>query len=233
MSLTALTVVTAASELPITLGEAKQHLRITNSAEDEYIQSLIAAATDWAQTFMRRILVDTNCHYKFDRFPSSGEQFYVGSSDIAYYVLRRNVYTRNVSINSRDRAIFLPGGFINAVNEIAYTDELDAPQTLTGPTSAAPGTDYQEDLTDDEWAFVYPAREDTWPSTLAGAVNPITVDFQAGWAAAGDIPESIRYAIRFKMADMFTIRDTADAGGKSGLLQAAENLLNPYVVTLI
>lgn len=231
MSLAALRTIQASTEVALTIDDAKNHLRVTHNAEDSHIESLVAAATDWAGTYMRRIVMSAQVALRCDSFPLHGEAFYFRSGDESYYITRQNDFSRIMNASSRNRAIFLPGGFVTAINQIDYTDANGAPQTLTGPTSGTPGTDYQEDLTDDEWPVVFPARAGSWPSTQSGEVNAVLIDFQAGWTNV-TLPESIRHAIRFKMADMYTIRDTADAGSKSALLRAAEDLLDPFVVTI-
>jgi len=229
MSLTAVRIVTAADVYPVSLSEAKAHLRITHNAEDDLIQSYIAAATDWAQTFTRRIFIDTEVTIKLDRFPESGDSVeLVGASNGVYRILKND--GRKKDACKRNRAILLPGGFVTAVNDIVYTDTNGAPQTLTGPTSAAPGTDYQEDLTDDEWAYALPTPSIGWPSVDSDTVNAVSVNYQVGWLDIGDMPEVLRSAVKFKMADLFTIRDTIDAGNKTQLLKVAENLCEPYVV---
>jgi uncharacterized phiE125 gp8 family phage protein len=195
MTITSLRVITAATEMPITLAEAKAHLRITHNAEDAHIQSLILAATDWAQTESSRIFVNTQVALKLDVFPSD--------------------------------KIPLLGGNVTAVNDIDYSDVDGNPQTLTGPTSQTPGTDYQEDLTDDEVPFLC-AAEAGWPTVESNVVNAVLIDYQVGWLTPEDVPGSIQQAIKFKLADLFTIRDTIDAGSKSELLRVAENLLYPY-----
>lgn len=229
MSLAAVRVITKAAELPLSLAEAKQHLRITHKMDDSYISAMIAAATDWAQTYTRRIFINTQVELAFDSFPDSCHQLRWRDHEMPY----RAPFSRRMEPNARHRAIFLPGGYVSAVNDIDYFDADGAQQTLTGPTSQTPGTDYQEDLTDDEWPFLYPAAETDWPATDSGVVNAAIIDYQVGWANRAEVPASIRHAIRFKVADLYTIRDTADAGNKSALLNAAENLLEPYVVTLI
>ena len=149
-------------------------------------------------------------------------------SDVYYIPISKA--GRILSSRSRDRSIVLPGGKVTAVNDIDYTDVLDAPQTLTGPTSQTPGTDYQEDLTDDEMAQVFPPRLGTWPSVQDSSINTVQLDYQVGWADETEVPEDIRHAIKFKVGDLYTIRDTADAGTRTALLRAAEDLLFPYVV---
>ncbi len=231
MSITALRTIVAATEEPITVAEAKAHLRVTYSAEDGYIQGLIRSATDWAQTFTRRILVNTQVSIRLDRFPESGEAMELrGDITGRWFSIKPNAARRKKEASKRDRSVMLPGGFVTAVNEIAYADELGDPQTLEGPTSSPVGTDYTEDLTDDEWAFVYPESTVGWPSVEPSMVNAVLVDYQAGWLSPLEVPDSIKQAIKFKVGDMFTIRDSGDAKNRSSLIKVAENLLEPYVV---
>lgn len=226
MSITALRTITAASEKPITLSEAKAQLRITHNAEDVHIDGLIAAATDWAQTYTGRILVDTQVGIRLDRFPESGDSPWLQSDPNGQWFRIRPNVGRKMEACKRDKAITLPGGFVTAVNNIDYIDADDAPQTLTGPTSAAPGTDYQEDLTDDEWPMIFPGV-DGWPSVASASVNAVLIDYQVGWVDPGDIPDSIKQAIRFKLADLFNVRDSNDS---KSMTKVAENLLDPYMV---
>lgn len=230
MSITALRTVTKASANPVSLAETKAHLRITHDAEDANITSLIKVATDWAQVLLGRILMDTTVVVKMDRFPESGDAAELTADPLGQWYRVNSAAGRKREAQKRDKSILLPGGFVTAVNDIDYTDALDAPQTLTGPSSQTPGTDYNEDLTDDEWAFVYPFPSVGWPAVTAEDVNAVAIEYQVGWLEATDIPESIKHAIRFKVADLFTIRDTQDAGSKSQLIKVAENLLEPYVV---
>jgi Phage gp6-like head-tail connector protein len=230
MSITALRIVTAAAAYPITLSEVKGHLRVTHNAEDSHIQRLIAAATDWAQQYTRRIFVNTQVIVRLDRFPVAGDSVELVGDTTGQWFYFRPYMGRKKDAAKRVRGILLPGGKVTAINAIDYTDTDGNPQTLSGPTSGTPGTDYQEDISDDEWAFVYPAANTNWPDVDTGEVNAVQIDYQLGWATGDDVPESICQSIAFKVADMFTIRDTIDAGSKSELLKVAETLLEPWVV---
>lgn len=56
--------------LPLTVSEAKTHLRITSNAEDLQVQSLIGAASQFAESFMnRKLLAQTHALY-LEEFPS-------------------------------------------------------------------------------------------------------------------------------------------------------------------
>ncbi|HJT63076.1 MAG TPA: phage head-tail connector protein [Burkholderiales bacterium] len=68
----ALKLVTAPAEEPVTLAEAKLHLRETETALDALIQSLIVAATAHAEDFTGRRLVTQTWDYFLDAFPCWG-----------------------------------------------------------------------------------------------------------------------------------------------------------------
>ncbi len=226
MSITALTTVTAAASAPITVPEAKQHLRITHSAEDKYIETLVHAATAWAETHTNRFFVSRTMSLAFDRFPSSG-----------YYVYTFGTYSlqsRIVDNSVRDMAICLPGGLVTAVNDIDYTDSDGNPQTLTGLTSSPAGTGYQEDLTDDERALLFPVAGTDWPDVVDNTPNAVAVEYVVGYGANGDsVPFDIRHAIKLRVADLFSGRGTGEGKGPSEALRAATDLLWPYVIQRI
>lgn len=65
----ALKIVTAATEQPISLAEAKAHLRVDHSDDDTYIDAIIKAATRHAEQFMGRALMEQTWDYYLDEFP--------------------------------------------------------------------------------------------------------------------------------------------------------------------
>lgn len=197
MSITALRIITPADSNPVTLAQAKSHLRVTHEYEDETIQVKIDAATSWAESQTLRILVSTVVELRCEGFPS-------GSLPLA-------------------------GGRVTAIEHIKYIDTLGAEQTLTGPTSGTPGTDYQESLDNDEWAFVYPTVNGYWPSVQPDTINAVTVQYTVGYGIKPEtVPAAVRQAILFKLADMYSVRDSNDS--KSALLNTAEALLFPHVI---
>jgi len=63
---------TAPAVEPVTLSEAKAHLRVDTATDDAYISSLITAAREWCEQYLDSTLVHTQWVMRFDRFPPDG-----------------------------------------------------------------------------------------------------------------------------------------------------------------
>ena len=59
-----------AIQSPVTLDEAKDHLRVVTNDEDDYITGLCLAATDYAEKFQDRTYVQRERTMVLDRFPA-------------------------------------------------------------------------------------------------------------------------------------------------------------------
>jgi uncharacterized phiE125 gp8 family phage protein len=55
---------------PVTLDEAKEHLRLDTDADDTYASALITAARERVELFLRRALITQAFEYTLDGFPS-------------------------------------------------------------------------------------------------------------------------------------------------------------------
>jgi len=67
-----LSIVTEPATEPLTLAEAKSHLRVTNAAEDTLISSYITSARKFAEGATRRAFVEQTWDFTLDRFPING-----------------------------------------------------------------------------------------------------------------------------------------------------------------
>jgi len=94
-------IVTPAALAPISLHEAKAHLRVEHDDENALITGLIKAATARAEEYTRRALVTQTQLLTLDRFPDAGQ------------------------------AIVLPRGPVSSVSAIAYVDENQESQAFT------------------------------------------------------------------------------------------------------
>lgn len=68
----ALFLVTGPATEPVTLAEAKLHLRVDTDDENDLIRALIAAARQHVETFTRRALMTQTWDLKLDGFPCEG-----------------------------------------------------------------------------------------------------------------------------------------------------------------
>jgi len=59
---------------PVTVAEAKAHLRVDVSDDDTYIGTLVTAAREWCEQYLDRTLVNTQWVMRFDSFPPDGTQ---------------------------------------------------------------------------------------------------------------------------------------------------------------
>jgi len=78
-----LTVVSAAASEPVTLEEAKRHLRVDGTEEDTLIEGLIAAARELVEGETGRTLMAQTIRQYFDDFPEDG-----GTLRLAVYPVR-------------------------------------------------------------------------------------------------------------------------------------------------
>jgi uncharacterized phiE125 gp8 family phage protein len=64
---------------PVTLAEAKAHLRLDTDVDDAYVAALIVAARERVELFLRRALITQAYEYTIDRFPVNAYLIYTTS----------------------------------------------------------------------------------------------------------------------------------------------------------
>ena len=57
---------------PVSLAEAKAHLRLETEAEDDYVSALVVAARLHVETMIRRVLIDQTWRIFLDDWPADG-----------------------------------------------------------------------------------------------------------------------------------------------------------------
>jgi len=72
-----LTIVTPPAEEPVTLTEAKNHLRVDLSDDDSLISALIVAAREHAEAITRRAFITQTLKLSMDAFPVNNGPIYV------------------------------------------------------------------------------------------------------------------------------------------------------------
>lgn len=177
-----LVVVTPPVNEPVSLGEAKVHLRIDDYGDvtpgqplphpdDDLVKRLISTARSKCEHFCRRAFVTTTYTMGLDRFPA---------------------------------CIRLPIGRLQAVDSITYVDTNGVQQTL-------PPADYQVD-TLTEPARIAPAAGKCWPSTQYETLNAVRVNFTAGYGSRDEQPTWVKDAILLTLGDLYRFRGEVVTG---------------------
>jgi len=103
-----LTVVTPPAAEPVSVAEAKAHLRLETADEDALVTALVKAAREHAEDFMGRAFVTRVYDLTLDRFPWSSRAVSVGAG-----------------------AIVVPRPRLQSVESITYVDESGVTQALS------------------------------------------------------------------------------------------------------
>jgi hypothetical protein len=184
---------------PVSITEAKLHLRISDSTDDTLIDALITATRQHAEMVTRRALITQSWKLVLDQFPNPtmnvasanwyGPQWGTSPGPLTMLPLQ----------GSTGYEIYLPNPPLQSVDSIKYMDTNNVQQTLTA------GTDYFVDIYS-EPARILPANSKTWPSTI-NQINAIEVAFTCGYGVANAVPQAIKNWMLMRMGAMYENRE--------------------------
>lgn len=198
---------------PLDMEKMKAHLAVDGDALDSLIEDIyIPAAVNWAEGYMKRVIMARNIAYVLRDFP------------------------QDCGGLSRGRQEFrLPKGRTVRVEDIEYKDG-NGTHKMYGPSGGSPGEDFQEDLSGDLGGILMPSRGQSWPVVDTSELSPVVVSYVAGWETAAEVPAEIKHALMVAVTDMLELRGTSDMQQlisvlTSGMtLQYRETLLSDYVI---
>lgn len=215
----ALKLVTAPATDPVTLEQAKAHLRVDFTDDDLLIEALIDAATqycDGPKGFLGRALVSQTWDLYLDEFPCRhGESFF------RHGRIHRGHHSR----------IEIPLPPLIDIGGVFYLDG-------SGDEQEVDQSSYTVDPYD-EPAKVVP-NNGAWP-IAACMPNAVRVRFTAGYVDATNspaidaVPGPIKAAILMHIGDLYANRETMLSGQRAAAVTlpwASEQLLRPYRFTL-
>lgn len=207
--MTFLVVVPPISE-PITLEDARMHLRLTADSnndsppvyshpEDALVRSLISAARDYCEQNLMRSLAPQIVETVLDAFPANEIQ--------------------------------LLGSPIVQIISIIYVDSNGASQTM------APFDYVLDNVQEPGW--VLPQMSTPWPTALAAA-NSVRIRYETGYTGVADspndrpMPASIRQAMMLLIGHWYENREAINVGNviSTPLDFAVKALLKPYQLRL-
>lgn len=199
---------------PVSLTEAKNHLRVDTSAEDSYINGLIMAARQHVEEITRRALITQTWEFNLDDFPLSKLVDMPWSEYLEF----------------RNRAILLPRPPLQSVTSVQYVDSDGSTKTLDASV-------YRVD-TKSEPARLTEAEGETWPTT-DHVTNAVTITYVAGYQPddssppdeAANVPQPIKHATLLLIGHWYEHREQVNVGNiVTPMVEAAHALLAPYRV---
>ena len=209
-----LALITSPLVQPVTLDEAKLHLRVAGTSEDDLINAIIEASTayfDGRDGVLNRCLVEQTWELRLDHFP------YLSPMS-AHYDYRV------------DRRIEIPLPPVRQIVSVKYVDPQGVLQTLSPDV-------YQLIEGGFGRAAITEAHEQNWPDTRLEA-DAVRIQFTAGYAAANGspltvdagIPTPIVQAIKLRIGDLFEHREGVAMRDQFFVNPTVDALVHPYVV---
>ena len=198
--------ITPPASEPITLADAKTHLRVDIIDDDALITALIVAARQYAEQITARSFISQQWRYVMDALPSKGVMGVPWGSEFSL----------------PGNAILLEKGPIISVDSIKFLDMSSVQQTL--PTTA-----YTFDLSG-PLARITPPFGQIWPIALP-QIGAVQVNFTAGYgASAAAVPQGIKQWMLLRVAALYENREEVVTGRSITVtpLSFADGLLDPY-----
>jgi uncharacterized phiE125 gp8 family phage protein len=195
---------TAPAEEPLDVEEVRNHLRITDTAEDSLLDGLLLAARQQAEMHTRRALITQTWQLLLDGWPC-GDRIELPKPPLQSVT----------SIGYVDR-----DGVARTLDPTVYDLELaDAPPILY--PFQLPGS-------------VVLAYGRSWPTVTLRSAAPITVEFTSGYGEADAVPTAIKQAMLLLVGLWYENREAAaDFKYANGLVPvpfSVAALLDPFRV---
>lgn len=193
-----LSVVTAPTVEPVTSSEAMQQAIIDFNDDSDLLDALIQAAREHVENFTERALITQTRELKIRRFPRLADQI-----------------------------ILLPGGKLQSVSSISYTD-------TDGDTQVWASSNYDVE-TSSEPGRINLAYDKDWPEVRELGL-PIAITYICGYPGDGgspedlraNVPQAIKQAVKMLVAHLYQNREAVTDMQMSELPLAFRSLLMPY-----
>lgn len=196
--------ITPPAQEPVTLGEAKAHLRLETALDDDYVNALIISARLYTEEVCWRGLVTQTWEYVLESFQGEdtldlgtrGRRFNNGGS--GFSELQRG----NLSASGFLPYIELPKGNVGTVSSIKYIDSNGVQQTLdpsvyTVDAVSVPGK-------------LRLAYNQMWPPTRWPQWDAVRIRYTVGWDFDGGGkwlgPTPLKQAILLLISQMYENR---------------------------
>ncbi len=189
--------VTPAAEEPVTLAEAKAHLRITNTASDALITALIIVSRQALEKRLGMVFVSSTYKQTMDSVP--------GAMPYRDYRCIESGQKASILYPPQFDLMLRPAV---SVTSITTYDEEDAATVVDAAT-------YRVDTSDPMWQSRVSLKHGAqWPTALR-LTNAFEVLFVVGYANAAAVPGDIKQAIMQLVAWLYDHRGSCDCSASS------------------
>lgn len=178
-------IVTQPSIEPLTLAQAKAHLRVDFSTDDDLITAMITSARIECENEVDQKFIQTEIDFYLDVFP--------------YYIDFDTIQTPSQRINAC--TITLPFSPIISVESVKYYDLSGTLQTFSSTLyNSATGTPGR----------VSPACLQIWPIAQERLDAVVIRALVGHGTAASSVPECVRSAIKLRIGDLYENRESIE-----------------------
>lgn len=178
-----LKLITGPTEYPVSLDEAKEHLRVVDSDEDVLIQAFIKAATQYCEEYSGRSMFSQTFDLYVDQFPVTGSPY--------------------------PSSIILPRSPLIEVTGVFYRDSADAEQTFGTSNYYVDSAGEPPRISlvgSGSWPTTRSGDNAVRIRFRAGHVD------NSNSPATGETPEIIRAAILLMLGHLYANRETVVIG---------------------
>lgn len=175
------------SDTPYVEADLLAHLRITGSAPAG-LDNVSESAVEYIEDYCGITIMETEWIWRLDGFYTRRR-----ATDDFWYVASPHGHKEGRN------AIRMPRPKLKQIESIQYYDDSEAEQTLDA-------SKYQVDTINSRIAPS--VAEQTWPAT-GETLNAVTISFTAGYAAAANVPRSMRLAIFELIAAYYDVERNA------------------------
>lgn len=172
---------------PVSVAEAKEHLRIVDfNDDDDYIGALIDAATTWCEDYCDRTFADKQYTVAFD-------DFFGTRIELPRPPVRLNATAASATVT------------------ISYVDTGGTTQTLTWSQS---GTQQFRLDRDHVPGLIYPKYLEVWPSVRIDDKS-VQITYLAGYGGSAYVPTPAKHAIKMLVGHWYANREAVGSVGQN------------------